>query len=626
MKKSPLKKNLNLLSHIDSKLAYQLTLLNPNDVQFCQTQQGELNLCRTYQGQTYFYHSNEHAAAEAQKWFKELHLTNETVLYVYGVGLGYYAEATQDWLKVDSKHTLIFLEKDLTILYRLLETSKGTWILKHPQIHLIAFENIFTDQALFNELSWNYIACPLAISSLKLYAEVDSEGFLQLRHLITHNAVKKESFVAEYLQYGVAFFRNFYPNLLQLPHSYLGNGLFHSFRNIPAIICGAGPSLNQNIQLLKTLTDQALIFAGSSALNAIIPEVIPHFGVAVDPNQAQYSRVKAAQSYSIPFFYRNRLFHDALTTMTGPRLYLTGAGGYDTAEWFENQLGIQGGEPLDEGHNVINFCIEIAHALGCSPIILVGIDLAYTNDQYYFSQVIENLHLTEQDFEKMKEFDLEKIDRIDIHGQPIKTTWKWVTEAEWITEFAQTHPETPLINATEGGLGFQNIPNQTLEKVAQIYLKPIPDLQKTIQEEIQQHSLSALVTEEKVIELIKTVQESLRRCIKQIEKIVHELHELKILIQKQVSYPASLQTPSIRLTEMEIEEEPAYQAILNSFNLIYLHLHNREILELQPPRKGHSAKKIDLKKIDLQVQRLHFLKDVSCVNIELIERSLFMIK
>ena len=616
-----LEKNLARLGKINAKLAFQLRLLDSDNVQFCETKQGELNLKRVYQGQTYYYHSQEGARKDAEQWFESLDLNEISILYVYGIGLGYYAEAAQNWLKEDSKRALVFLEKDPSILYRLFETDKGTWLLDHPQIKVYYFTDTLTDKTLFNELSWTYINCPFTVSSLNLYATLDADEVIQLRHQITHDAIEKKDVVSEYLHYGVAFFRNFYPNMLELPESFLGNGLFNGFSNIPAIICGAGPSLSRNIDLLKTLTDQALIFAGGSALNAIIPSgILPHFGAAIDPNQAQYSRVKVAQPYKIPFFYRARLFHDALKAISGPRLYLTGAGGYDTAEWFENQLGIEG-EPLDEGNNVVNFCIEIAHALGCSPIILVGVDLAYTNDQYYASTVVENLNLTAKDFEGMKEFDAEPIVRNDIYGQPIKTVWKWVTESEWISEFAHSHPETMLINATEGGLGMPDVPNTPLSEVAKTYLKPIPSLQQKIQEHIQYHSLSK-VTRDSIVSHLGQLKESLARCIDKFLKIMQEMEELKSFIQTNKPYPELLQTPAIALTEMEIEEEAGYQAVLNTFNLIYIHIHNRDIAELQSPHPALSKKQIDLQKIDLQIKRLTFLKDVARINIELIDRAI----
>ena len=57
----------------------------------------------------------------------------------------------------------------------------------------------------------------------------------------------------EYLTGQRGFLSNFYLNLYYLPDSKKGNDLYGKFQGIPAIICGAGPSLQKNIHLLKEL-------------------------------------------------------------------------------------------------------------------------------------------------------------------------------------------------------------------------------------------------------------------------------------------------------------------------------------------------------------------------------------
>ena len=47
----------------------------------------------------------------------------------------------------------------------------------------------------------------------------------------------------------------------------------------------------------------------------------PHFAAGIDPNSAQYDRLSTNTAFEVPFFYRNRLFHQAFKTIHGPRLY-----------------------------------------------------------------------------------------------------------------------------------------------------------------------------------------------------------------------------------------------------------------------------------------------------------------
>ncbi len=87
-----------------------------------------------------------------------------------------------------------------------------------------------------------------------------------------------------------------------------------------------------------------------NALNTV--GVLPHFGVGIDPNPAQYSRIIMNQAFETPFFYRNRMYYKALDLVHGERLFSTGSGGHDIGHWFEEKLGIAGRD-LSEGYNVL---------------------------------------------------------------------------------------------------------------------------------------------------------------------------------------------------------------------------------------------------------------------------------
>lgn len=616
-----LKKSLKWLEQVDNLLMYQLLKNQLLHLDFCSTQAKELNLKCVKDGQSYYYHSPLSARQEAEDWFKTLDLHVATVIFVYGVGLGYYYEAAKNWLKQHPQHTLIFLEDHLDVIYRLCETELGYQLLKDPQVRLVYFRNRQEDLLLFNELSWTYFESPFIVSFLKFYEKMRSAECAELAAFLLFDMKRKQAFVKEYLTFSLPFYRNFYANLLQLPFSYEGNALFNQFPQIPAIICGAGPSLNKNIDQLAALKDQTLLFAGGSALNALLhKEIVPHFGVALDPNQSQYARVAVTQSHAFPFFYRQRVYHEALEAIKGPRLYLSGAGGHQVAKWFEEQLGIEG-ESLDEGHNVVNLSIQIAKALGCHPIILVGVDLAFTNERYYADSVMENLQLTEADLPQTEHEDFKSIVREDIEGKPVRTLWQWVFESEWISEFARNHPEVKVINATEGGIGFKEISNLTLQEASEQFLKqPQKALIPYIDQLITQHSFAHL-SQERIIELIHQLQDSLKTCEILFSRLLEALEELSTDIKKNVDFPTDLQTTEILILESDLETEIAYQYILETFHQVYVRARHRDRYELESKRR-QSSKKMSLQKLNLRKQEIIFLRDAAQVNQELIQLAL----
>jgi hypothetical protein len=152
-----------------------------------------------------------------------------------------------------------------------------------------------------------------------------------------------------------------------------GMDLQGCFQNIPAIIVGAGPSLEKNGHLLRLLEDKALIFAGGSALNAI--DVEPHFAASIDA-EAPYRQFKAQPFSAAPFCYQARMNPDNFSLLHGERLLFP-----DSSCPLINEIYAE--SAFDAGWTVGTFLVAIAKLMGCSPIIFLGMDLCYTAGKKY---------------------------------------------------------------------------------------------------------------------------------------------------------------------------------------------------------------------------------------------------
>lgn len=557
---------------------------------------------------------------DGKKWFKKLELKDVEVLFVYGAGSGEYYEAVKGWLKKDKKRSLIILEDSLEIIYHLFHTKAGTALLHDEQVRLFYFERFEEVKDILLMLAWEFLMKKLAVVSVPAYQKAKKEMSEQLHHRILHDATLHNSIVEEYLKYGAGFFKNFYPNILAMPGAYLGTSLFGKFKNVPAIICGAGPSLSKQLPLLGTLKDKALIFGGGSSLNALnAAGIIPHFGAGIDPNPTQLERILTSHSKDLPFFFRNRMQYQALQAIKGPKLYIPGSGGYDTAEWFETELGIERGEILDEGYNVINFCVEIARAMGCSPIIFVGVDLAYTGMQSYANGVVADNQVKKKEILKGSDFDLVALKRKDIKGNPIYTLWKWISESEWIGQYAEDHPEIKLINATEGGLGFPGVSNQSLKAVVKKYLTRKYDFPRRIKKGIESGALPK-ITRRKVLNLIKTLQKSMETSQKHLEVLLEEVNAMreKLMNLDVVDKSLNLLSGRAALYEMDLAEEVAYKYVLDVFNEVFARITYHETQRLA----NLPEKEKKLGQLAVNAKRITFLIQVAAVQQELIRMAL----
>lgn len=527
---------------------------------------GELNLRKSTPQGDQWYYSRESIKQECEAWFSSLNLLKIDVLYIYGVGLGHAYTVVKNWLKDSPNRHVIFLEDQESVIYRSLQTELGESLLNDSQVRLY-YLNRSRLEPLLSLLGRALLSTNVQVSALPFYEQNKSAEFLELKtraDFYHEDAVIQAN---EYFRGGLPFIRNFYPNLSLLPTSKHGNNLFGKFKNVPAIICGAGPSLAKNFSLLKTLGDRALIFAGGTALNAVnIEGFVPHFSLGIDPHKFFYTRLIANQAFEVPFFYRNRMYFDAVRAIHGDRLFINGTGGHKISTWFEQQLGIKQGLFINEGYNVINFNLSIAVAMGCNPIIFVGVDLAYSNDESYAPGIA--LHAIHDPNESLitKNVHEELVVVNDINGKPVKTLWKWINESRWFTGFAGFHSETTFINATEGGIGAEKFTKMTLAEAAERYLTKQHDFLSRIHGEIQNSPMPDTVTIDAISRHIDEFKESFQRCQ---EFLTGFQDDLKAITQSLESSKETKKEIGEIFESEEPKSEPAFEHFLITFNLAF---------------------------------------------------------
>lgn len=615
-----LHENAALWSHSHPKEAIWLQFVDVDHLHLQKASSSTWSLCYEDEDFSFSYHSVKDPLKEAESRIQAFDLEKTEVLFIYGVGVGYDFLAARRWLEEDPKRRLIFLEDNLGVIYRFFETDTATQLLGHSQVQLTYLKDLEQADFILNELFWHFQGQPYKIFPSVAYEKYRPRFYDELKHQLTYDMQTKYDLLEEYLEYGAAFYRNFYLNILGWDQSVLGNKLFGKFKNVPAVICGAGPSLHKNMDVLKKVKNKALIFGGSSSLNALLHAgIVPHFGVGIDPNPKQAERFEELPRLDFPFFYRQRLYHDALNLLEGPRLYITGTGGYEIANWFEKKCEIES-EEIEEGRNVVNFSLEIASRMGCNPIIFVGMDLGFTDCKLYSPGVITEENKVEVNEIDPKQLSPDVIIKEDIYGKPLYTLWKWMSESKWITDFAEENPEVKLINSTEGGLGFDGVENQPLQSAIDEWMSKSFRLPSRIKQAIDDAKMPN-VTQKRVVTLMKELRESLERCVESLEVLDQENEKMRKVL-KEEGHQEQLQTARASLVEIELADEEAFHAVLEIFNAVYTKYLDRDIKELSDPSSNLSDVEKDLRRIDLNHQKYTFLSEVAQVNQKLLDFSL----
>ena len=184
--------------------------------------------------------------------------------------------------------------------------------------------------------------------------------------------------------------------------------LFGKFSGVPAVVCGAGPSLDEALKILPKLENRALIIACGSSLGKVTERGCPaHLFVALDPDPPLEIFLRNTD-HAIPIVYQNRLSHKILSMADGRRLRAPGSGGYPADEW------IFGEETFDAGWSAGMFGAQLARAMGCSEVFTAGID-GGTGEK--------DLKLTREDIGKTPKLTLDRFEKMfDIRGKVHRLT------------------------------------------------------------------------------------------------------------------------------------------------------------------------------------------------------------
>lgn len=546
-------KNLAIFNEKDAFAASKMEITSFDQIHFCQTEKGELNLYRTKYGIDDYYHAQTGALDQALEILAEESLKKVEIVCFYGLGLGYIYDALKKWLRESPNRQLVLMEDDLEVIYCFLHTSRATEILEDPQVTVFYFSDIDHDALKLNHLVQSFFPNPYRFYSLQYYTFRHYRTAVALCYRLLYSGILVDKIYGEQLSGHKGFLSNFYSNLLTFSSAHLASNLFEKFRGLPSIVCGAGPSIEKNIELLKTLKHRALIFSGGSSLNVVNAfGLIPHFGAGIDPNKEQFHRLLTNDTFQLPIFYRHRMSHEALRVMQGPKLYVAGSTG--VAAWFEKELDLAT-SVVEEGHNVVNFCIEISRNLGCNPLIFVGMDLAFTEVKTYASGIQTHpLWLGISD-PYAQQYGQEVIRT----KSGLTTKWDWAVEADWISLYAVSHSELTMVNATEGGIGFNPVPTMTLKDVLDRYLTKTYDLDGWIHSEIHSHPMT--IQRQQVIDKMNVFKNSLESCMKHCEIIVEEGKKLLDKEEQKTTHSSRA-----ILHESLLHEEIAYGSYLKNID------------------------------------------------------------
>lgn len=484
------------------------------------------------------------------------------VLVSFGLS-GLLCEKMQLWLRQDPSHMLILVESQKSSISEFLSEEKNRKYLENRRIHLYWLQEEHLEE-LCNEIAWECVFLTLKIIEVK--PSTISQKFikeLEFRHLGVF------LLASDTVDFGVSVMENVYANF-QSRSSLLKAGATESCFQIPAIICGAGPSLEKNAEALRGMENQALFFAGGAALNTLDKQNIrPHFAAAIDKG-ADPRIFQQHHCWEVPFFFQARMQKKNFSLVHGPEILVSDSGGYLLERWLHEELNL-GNSPENIGWNVATFLTKIAVDLGCNPIIFVGMDLAYDKAPY------------SEGGPKSKEASV----RIEnFQGKKVWTQKDWIISAYWIRDFIKSHTNTQFYAVSDIGLDLSPAENVPIQEIQRLFLGKSYDTLG-----YAHHAISMLSVEHLQGGLnskLRDIRESLKRTQKKLDEILEQI---------EISYAANeLKVPE----DYGLVGELVYGKLLWPLWQIWQHIIKRGVddrSEIDP-------------EVQMQIHRLVFFKQV----------------
>ncbi len=249
------------------------------------------------------------------------------------------------------------------------------------------------------------------------------------------------------------------------------------FANKPALLVGAGPSLDGSLEYLRQAKGRALICAVHSSLMPLVRAgVVPDLVVIIESqNLVHYFKgleyldriTLASSAQTNPLHLEFEFGHFLSVSMEGTA----------AADWMQQAFETK---PLPASSSVSAVSFSLLHTLGCNPLVLVGMDCALTGNRTHAEQSVQGiLRVDEQVGEgrvafsandgTFGEFNTHEVvawgGEGTVSARPVYTTYR-----HWFEGVSQTWAaDRTLINATEGGARIHGFQEMSLADVLQQY-------------------------------------------------------------------------------------------------------------------------------------------------------------
>ncbi|MBU3132166.1 DUF115 domain-containing protein [Clostridium gasigenes] len=497
-------------------------------------------------------------------------ITENTNYIVFGIGTG---NLVRELIKRKDKNSkIIIVEVDEKLLEFIIENKVVEDLINRSDIIITSKVNDMLDNAgkVINEMNVEFFRMIETTNYAKIYSKELTEYFSAIKEFIVKICIERNT--------RKRFSLEWYNTLLENMQFYAyGKSIVEykdKYKNRPAIIVSAGPSLNKNIDLLKNNTNN-LIITGGRPLKALCDmNIKPDFITIVDSSEASFDIVKdRIGNIECPLVMNETTSSQATKMHKGEKIVAT-------SSKFIKRVFDEKIDAINHGGSVAHSMTYFAMEMGCNPIIFIGQDLAFTNNKGH-ADGIEQFENNLDGYGKKDDIYVD-----DIYGEKVRTSLVLNNFRLQLETLIKLRENVTFINATEGGSNINGTIVMKLEEVLDKYC--LNDFNKiTLKEGISENRT------EKIVKELQKILSSMKKCKKIAEEATKIFKEYKNTYYLNKNEKLNSLNNKLNKLDLKLKKSYANTEILDDlvFDAMYIINNNKKYLINLSDSKSEIIKK-----------------------------------
>jgi len=411
-----------------------------------------------------------------------------------GFGLGYQVE---EFLSKYPDSQAVIIEKEPSLFLKALTVRDLTSIFTDRVSLLIGVDPVHLLKALPRFISQQIHVIPLS-PLVDLYTDyyrlVEECLYTRISRQQVNNATLK--------RFGKRWIRNLSENL-SLMETAEDVGIWKDcFKDIPALVVAAGPSLDDALPFIAEISERSVIISSDTAARALLKHnVIPDFIIVVDP-QYWNSRHLDGLDLSETILISESATHPDVFRRSYRKICFSGSI-FPLGSFLEG--GEKGRYKLGAGGSVSTTAWDFARLTGAGPIALAGLDLGFPDLRphfrgCYFEERLFSANSRFCPYEGLIHGYLHGGDPFphhDYRGNTLITDRRLIVYKQWFEEQLSTPQKTVSYTISNRGIKIDGLPYMDIR---QLLSRPRrrPEIASVLKKTVENHGSSPVCIQDRL--------------------------------------------------------------------------------------------------------------------------------